>query len=605
MIDAKKLAEQVSIQSFLNCYLRETGQCEPSTELSTNIVFKLKEVVMADSYFICHLNHLNITLYAGIQYYSLTGRHKFHFPIIASAGNGDEPFEVDYLFLVTMIAKDLLLEAKSELSYDDLVLRVIQSCQQIQCFIEGRDGDEDELYGEEISFLQAEQSLLLGHLIHPTPKSRQGISDEESAIYSPELKGSFELHYFRAHQSIVKEDCALPGRSATSWIKEELAGDGVTDGAFISQYCMDDNYTLIPLHPLQAKHVLKSLPIQQLMKEGLLQDIGTAGRAYSATSSLRSVYEPNSSFMVKGSIPVKITNSLRVNKYKELERGVEVKRLLDTEIGERLAEAYPSFEILSDPAFVTVHLHDAEESGFETIMRDNPFRGIDAKDTNVTASLFQDAVYGNKTRIETIIRKIAAEENLSVAEVSLKWFRSYLDVSLKPMVWLYLNYGIALEAHQQNSVVRLVNGYPAHFYYRDNQGYYFCQSTFDQLNELLPGVSSSSHTVCEDHVADERFRYYLIFNHMFGVINGLGSAALISEQVLLSELRSTLEYFVEMDRKPSQFLSSLLHSESLPCKANLLTRLYDMDELVGAMESQSIYVPIRNPLLAVEKVTYV
>ncbi len=36
--------------------------------------------------------------------------------------------------------------------------------------------------------------------------------------------------------------------------------------------------------------------------------------------------------------------------------------------------------------------------------------------------------------------------------------------------------------------------------------------------------------------------------------------------------------------------------DKLPCKSNLLTRLYDMDELVGSLETQSVYVQGENPL---------
>jgi spermidine-citrate ligase len=56
------------------------------------------------------------------------------------------------------------------------------------------------------------------------------------------------------------------------------------------------------------------------------------------------------------------------------------------------------------------------------------------------------------------------------------------------------------------------------------------------------------------------------------------------------------------NRQPSRLIESLLEDEWLPGKANLLTRLHDMDELVGPMESQSVYVQIQNPLRQGEKV---
>jgi siderophore synthetase component len=40
----------------------------------------------------------------------------------------------------------------------------------------------------------------------------------------------------------------------------------------------------------------------------------------------------------------------------------------------------------------------------------------------------------------------------------------------------------------------------------------------------------------------------------------------------------------------------LLDSPVLRCKANLLTRLHGLDELVGPVDTQSVYVTISNPL---------
>ena len=59
----------------------------------------------------------------------------------------------------------------------ELMLRVIRSCQNIEEFIKERIEDTSALYGFHTTFIEAEQSLLFGHLTHPTPKSRQGILD--------------------------------------------------------------------------------------------------------------------------------------------------------------------------------------------------------------------------------------------------------------------------------------------------------------------------------------------------------------------------------------------------------------------------------------------
>ncbi|MED1917981.1 hypothetical protein P4V64_21915, partial [Bacillus thuringiensis] len=50
-----------------------------------------------------------------------------------------------------------------------------------------------------------------------------------------------------------------------------------------------------------------------------------------------------------------------------------------------------------------------------------------------------------------------------------------------------------------------------------------------------------------------------------------------------------------------KFLENLLTCEQLPCKANLLTRFYDLDELTQPEERSSVFVYIDNPLAKVKQ----
>ncbi|AEI45570.1 IucA/IucC family protein [Paenibacillus mucilaginosus] len=595
--DIQTTADHMALQSLLNCYLRETesGVWETAEAIALRTEGAEEMASPTGLYLSIPLSRQGITLRCGVRYTSPTGRHLFQFPVYYRTGTEAQWIQGDYLTVTVLLIKELGLTQGKVSEPDELVLRVIQSTRLIQEFVEGRKDDAEALYGTDFTFLDAEQSLLFGHLIHPTPKSRQGVPDGEQARYSPELQGSFPLHYFRAHRSIVAQDSVLES-SAEELLLEELRSDPLVDGTWLEEQIAGGEHVLIPVHPLQAQELLRRPGVRSWIAAGLLKDLGEIGSEYYATSSLRTVYRPDSRFMLKFSIPVKVTNSLRVNLFKELERGVEVQRLMGTSVG-RVREEYPPFDIVGDPAYLTLRMEGQEESGFELVLRDNPFRGEAAQGATLVAGLVQDPLPGKTSRLSNVIRELAAKEGRTTEEVSRDWFRLYLGMSLKPMVWLYMTHGIALEAHQQNSVVVLQGGYPHKFYYRDNQGYYFCSSTKELLERELPGIGAKSQTVCSDEVADERFRYYLIFNHMFGLINGFGTAGLADERVLLAELREALASFVPMNREPSVFLHTLLHNEKLPCKANLLTRLFDMDELVGSLDTQSVYVEIDNPLV--------
>ncbi|MBD1842674.1 IucA/IucC family siderophore biosynthesis protein [Cyanobacteria bacterium FACHB-63] len=600
----KQIAEQATIQSFLNCYLREVGNSE-AIEIVELSRFKLDTDLLemfsregARSLIRISLKYQCVDLLIALRYWSPTGRHLFCFPIYSQTLDGSK-LELDYVTLVALIAKELALLNGSHEHQAELMMRVIQSCSNIEQFVQHRRSHSETLYALRSSFIDTEQALIFGHHLHPTPKSRQGFSEEELFVYSPELQGRFPLHYFRVHRSIVQEGSALP-QTATALIKQELLSDPSITDEFKTTYCNEDEYALLPVHPWQATLLKQQSAIQQLLQTGLLQDLGLQGRAYQPTSSIRTVYHPETAFMLKLSLNVKITNSVRTNLYKELERSVEVYQLLSGLIGQELRDRFSNFTIIRDPAYITLKIDGEPMDGSATILRENPFPASSEADATCLIALCQDSISGEGSRLSEIIQQLAQREGRSTDAVSLDWFRRYLKMSLEPILWLYFTHGIGIEAHQQNSVLQLQDGYPHHFFYRDNQGYYYRRSFHSHLNQLLPGISEKSQTICDDAVIDERLGYYLFINNLFGLINAFGVAGLIDERSLLDELRNELIKQTASAQGCSTLLQTLLGQKRLRCKANLLTRFHNLDELVGPVSTQSVYVEIDNPLYSDE-----
>ncbi|MFC9060560.1 IucA/IucC family C-terminal-domain containing protein, partial [Streptomyces sp. NPDC057074] len=184
--------------------------------------------------------------------------------------------------------------------------------------------------------------------------------------------------------------------------------------------------------------------------------------------------------------------------------------------------------------------------------------------------------------------------------VAAEWFLRYLHHVVRPVLWLDAHAGIALEAHQQNTLLLLdADGWPAGGRYRDNQGYYFRESHRAVLDARLPGIGERSDTFVADGVTDERFVYYLAVNNVFGLIGAFGSQRLADEALLLAAFRRFLSGSAPGSAPPGGSLPArLLDSPVLRCKANLLTRLRGLDELVGPVDTQSVYVTIANPLRA-------
>jgi siderophore synthetase component len=585
------ITNHLTIQNLINCYVKETGEGEWKLPNEVPIQIEDKEIKYV---LVIPFNQLSVTLYIPVRYKSVTERHLFS-PVMYYQMKNDQVKQLDYITLIAFMQKEFSLISNKPIQTEELMIRTILSYQNMKRIISDRIDSLEECYQTEKTFLQSEQSLLIGHQVHPTPKSRQGIDEDEEHIFAPERKGSFQLHYFRAANDIVEEDSILP-QKASKLIKEELKNDPFISPSFKEKYCQDDDFSLIPVHPLQARKLLGREDICHQIQKGKLAYLGPQGRKFYPTSSVRTVYHPEARFMYKFSIPVKITNSLRVNKRKELARGVEVSRLLHSELREQLAAHHPDFHIIQDPAFINLKL-ETEETGFEVVIRENPFQKGEDSRTTLLAALCQDHITGGASHLSNIIYDIANREGISTSQASEQWFARYLQVSLRPLYWLYAVYGIALEAHQQNSVIKLdEQGYPSTFYYRDNQGYYFMESKAQKLKQLVPTLNEKSDTICSDSIAEERFRYYVFFNHLFGLINAFGVNQLIDEQRLLLLLKEELKDLKKNLGDHTNLLDSLLYEKKLPCKANLLTRVHDMDELVGPLETQSVYVSVTNPL---------
>jgi len=583
-LDAADVAEHATVHALLNCYLRETdaGEVVPVGTVPERVpTGDVDRTIRVD------LDEQGVELFVPLAYESPTARHLFDLPAFYCAG--DDPRRLDATTLATLLAKELALAREGGDSHE-LVYRVLLSRRNVERFVRGRRGDES-LTTPDFDFRDAEQSLVFGHLLHPTPKSRQGMSDDPA--HEPELRGAFPLHYFRVDPELIDQASARDA-SAVELVKRELHRDGAVDDAFVERYADD---ALVPAHPQQADHVLGQPHVRELLEAGRIDHLGPVGRPFYPTTSVRTLYSPSSSLMVKCSLPVKITNSLRTNKRDELDRGVAITELLDTELGAELHERFPGFDVVRDPAYLTVDAGAGDESGFETILRENPFQGEAATRVGPVVALCQDGIDG-PSRLARIVRHIAEREGGSTRETSEEWFRRYLERSIRPILWLYLARGLGIEAHQQNAVLRLDDdGYPERFYYRDNQGYYLSESQQSVVEAYLPDAAERMGTLCPDAVADERIRYYVVLNNAFGVINAFGYAGLVGEGRLLGLLRDELEACRDFDRASSSLLDDLLTERRIPCKANLLTRFHDMDELVGSLENQSVYADVDNPLV--------
>jgi len=575
--DAAVAADCAATENLLRCWARETGLAEPPAGTL--------RVALGDG----------LRLTVPVRYWSPSGWHRFgRAHLCADTGPGHP---VDAVTVSALLARDSATPGTaaprppSPRHTAELSGRVADSVRRTARFIEDRRDAPQPAPGTS-PFLETEQALLLGHPLHPTPKSREGLGEAETAAYSPELRGAHPLHWFAVDRGLAATDSALALSAAE--ITATMAPD------------LPSGTVALPLHPWQARELTHRPDIRGLLDTGRLHDLGPSGPLWYPTSSLRTVYRPDQPYMLKLSLGMSITNSRRENLRKELHRGVEVHRLLAAGLGREWQAAHPGFDIVRDPAWIGVDLpgtaaedrSDDRAGGLDTVIRQNPFGPQDR------AHCVAGLVAGTPVHsaLGALVRALATRTGRPAATVAAEWFLRYLDAVVLPILWLD-GRGIALEAHQQNTLVLLdAHGWPVGGRYRDNQGYYFRDSHAAALAARLPGIGRESDTFVPDAVADERFGYYLGINHLLGLVGAFGSQRLADERVLLAALRRFLAGGAASGTG-SRLPALLLDAPTLRCKGNLLTRLQGLDELVGPVETQSVYVGIPNPLVVQARAT--
>ncbi|MGW4310192.1 IucA/IucC family protein [Streptomyces californicus] len=562
--DPLRAADAAGTESLLRCWTRENDLPRPEGD-TLRIAFPAS----------------GTALLVPVHHWSATGAHRFGAPALENAPAGAPP--ADAATVAVLIGRE-----GGDGSAVDLVARVADSVRHTAGFVEQRRRTPEDPAEADL-FLTAEQSLLLGHPLHPTPKSREGLSETEARRYSPEVHGAFPLHWFAVDRSLAATDSAWTEdgpATAEELLAPHAAGLSTPPGT-----------VAVPVHPWQAADLLHRPQVRALAEAGLIHDLGPYGEHWHPTSSIRTVHRPGARVMLKLSLGVRITNSRRENLRKELHRGVEVHRLLSTGLAASWQREHPGFDIVRDPAWLAVDdTEGVPVTGLDVVLRHNPFGpGDDAACiAGLTALRPRPGHPGMRSRLAEVVSGLTTRTGLTAAEVCAEWFRRYLQHVVRPVLWLDAHGGVALEAHQQNTIVLLdPDGWPVGGRYRDNQGYYFRESRRAELDKRLPGIGSVSDTFVSDPVTDERFAYYLGINNVLGLIGAFGSQRLADERELLAVLRRFLTETAELG---SPLPAYLLDNRQLRCKANLLTRLHGLDELVGPVDTQSVYVTIANPL---------
>ncbi|EDM68063.1 MAG: aerobactin siderophore biosynthesis protein IucA [Moritella sp.] len=453
-------------------------------------------------------------------------------------------------------------------------------------------------------FIQAEQSLIGGHNLHPAGKSHQGWTAAESKLYSPDYANSFSLQWYFVAPTLLAGNSH--GESISALLLQTYQ-DTFNTTTFPDT--IPDGYLAFPVHPHQAKVLRENTSIQQYFADGLIIEFTDSkqGRAWHPTSSTRALWQQDSRWMLKFSLAVKLTNSVRYLSVKELERGVLFKQVSEEVAGAELWQRFPRFSVLQEPAWCG--LNDlAGESIVDSLFcwRENPFP-TGKEPSMVLATLTQTKADGSNF-IQDLIMQFAEHQSLSYRDASLVWFEQFLEQVIKPICVARSDYGLVLLAHQQNILVDFDHGLPCGAKFRDCQGTGFTETAvtrFPLLQENAPEYFMQNENV------NSYFSYYLIVNSLNSVIAALQSDlpllnrstedSVVSHEQLIQLSQNLWRKLAQQSFYDRSFYDYLLNSDSLTIKSNFFCFLSAQNETEIADPSK-IYVNYPNIFkLAVKK----
>ncbi len=520
-----------------------------------------------------------------VRYFSPTQHHQYCFPAQLISTDGSQQEDIDFEKLVSLIVANPAV--KGELADEAIArfkIRVQESHQHTWQAIDLRHDWTQLLRHKPLNFAEAEQALLVGHAFHPAPKSHQPFNEAEARRYLPSFATRFPLRWFSVNKDFIG------GESLQMPLRDRLLRFAAQSAPELLSHFTHDRW-LVPMHPWQAEYLRTQHWCQQLLENGVLDDLGEAGVRWLPTSSSRSLYSESNSDMIKFSLSVRLTNSIRTLSVKEVKRGMRLARLAYTPRWQELQARFPTMRIMQEDGWVGLRdLKGQLQEESLMALRVNLLFATPETQTNVLVSLTQAAPDGGDSLLVAAVRRLSKRLNLPLAQAARCWLEAYCQRVLLPLFITEADYGLVLLAHQQNILVEMHEDLPVGLIYRDCQGSAFTEGANEWLAEN--GESEAENRFSESQLL-RYFPYYLLVNSTLAVTAALGAAGFESEENMMAQVRQAL---LELRGKVKQTrcLDYVLDSQYWNCKGNFFCYLHDHNENT-IVDPSVIYFDFSNP----------
>ena len=416
-----------------------------------------------------------------------------------------------------------------------------------------KDNDIDDV-------LYSESLIFEGHPTHPLTKTKLPLSMEEVRTYSPEFEKIINLKVMLIHNEYVNVTTIL---DHSQFILNEVIPEYLDE---LHTFMNDrerllKDYKVILVHPWQYEHTIRN-KYKEWLQDYIL--ISTPFQVPSkATSSFRTMSLINHPYHVKLPVNVQATSAVRTVSPETTIDGPKLSQALHRELNQ-----YTQLDVALEPYGLFAKTDSDDARQLACIIREKPFTKDDGI-LLVTGALVNKNVVDNEITVDSYLKWINDDINQHTIR---QFMRNYTRQLVTPLLALIQDYGIALEAHMQNTLVHLGPKYQIQFIVRDLGG---SRIDIKTLSQKLKHIEVENKSLLADSIEEVimKFQHAVVQNQLAELIFHFKKYDFIKEEELFNIIQEEIEVAINDTKPHADTLRKVLFGPTITVKALLKMRM--------------------------------
>lgn len=406
----------------------------------------------------------------------------------------------------------------------------------------------------------SESLVLEGHPTHPLTRTKLPLTTEEIRRYAPEFEKIIPLHIMLVSSShIITTSMENDEQYIVNQVIPELK-DNLQ--AFLKPLDLDINdYRAIFVHPWQYDHVIGERFKTWISDKILIPTPFTVESK--ATLSFRTMELLHHPFHIKLPVNVQATSAVRTISTVTTVDGPKLSYALQD-----MLNIYPELKVAAEPFGEYVDMDPDLARQLACIVREKPVLTQEGS-TIVSASLVNRNPVDNDVVVDIYIKWTYNELTSESIE---RFIRQYTSTLVRPLIAYIQDYGIALEAHMQNTIVNLGPNYQMNFLVRDLGG---SRIDLQTLKYKLPDVEITNESLIADSIEAVigKFQHAVVQNQLAELIHHFNQYDMVNEQALFKIVQQEIETAIDDNKNHAEALHRVLFGQKISVKALLSMRM--------------------------------